>query len=144
VQYAAFKLAISLSSVTFGKSLTSLAAEGFLNCHSLASVSLPEPLGHIGRLCFQNCTSLREVVLPNGLEDLGESAFATSGLVRLAIAGGIANINASALLSANSLSVVTLFVVDNPGFVDGSKICGGLVAFKCREPTIGPATFSPN
>lgn len=71
----AFRGCSNLVTVTFGKSLKSIAGSAFSRCSSLKSVVLPDGIESIGDWAFIGCAKLQELYLGSSITDIGSGAF---------------------------------------------------------------------
>mgnify|MGYP003319921295 CR=1 FL=1 len=65
----------SLTKVTFGEGVESIAANSFSVCTSIEKVDIPETVKTIGEYAFFNCKKLADVTLHEGLEEIYKYAF---------------------------------------------------------------------
>ena len=70
----AFQGCTSLTSITFGNSLTDIEEYAFQGCTSLTSITLPNSITTIGEYAFRRCHSLISISVPDGCS-IGEGAF---------------------------------------------------------------------
>lgn len=71
----AFCNCLSLPSITFPETLTSIGKGAFGNNYALTSLMFPDGLTSIGDLAFSSCWSLNSITFPKTLTSIGEHAF---------------------------------------------------------------------
>lgn len=98
----------TLSSIQLPIALTEISEGCFRGCVSLRSVSFPTYLQTIGDNAFFGCTALREVSLGTGLCSVGDYAFAESGLLRMVLPEGTAELGDYAFSGCRSLVSINL------------------------------------
>ena len=85
----AFEYCTSLTSVTIGNSVTSIGDGAFGNCYSLTSVTIGNSVTSIGDGAFSGCDSLTSVTIPDSVTSIGDGAFSgCDSLTRLSITNG--------------------------------------------------------
>jgi hypothetical protein len=65
----------SLTSVTIGKSVTSIGSYAFYNCDSLKNVTIPDSVTSIGGSAFETCSYLTSVTVGKNVKSIGSDAF---------------------------------------------------------------------
>ena len=65
----------SLTSVTIGNSITSIANYAFYKCNSLTSIEIPDSVTSIGENAFSACTSLASIEIPDSVTSIASQAF---------------------------------------------------------------------
>ncbi|MBQ4107950.1 MAG: leucine-rich repeat protein [Clostridia bacterium] len=65
----------SLTNVTIGNNVRSIAKSAFYNCNKLESIVIPNSVTSIGRYAFQYCNSLASVTIPNSVTWIDDGAF---------------------------------------------------------------------
>lgn len=97
-----------LTEVNFGKALTSIGDQAFMQCTSLKSVVFPSTLRKIGDTSFGLCRSITELRLNDGLEALGPCPFIQCvGLTEVYIPGSLKEIRESAFYTCEGIKKVT-------------------------------------
>ncbi len=64
-----------ITSVTIGKSVTSIGQYAFYDCSDLASITGGDAVTSIGQYAFYNCSSLASIEIPEGVTSIGIYAF---------------------------------------------------------------------
>ena len=67
--------AVTIPAISFGLSVTALAAGAFQNLQSLTGVSIPNSVTNIGAFAFQGCDGLTNVTVPAQVNTIGIWAF---------------------------------------------------------------------
>lgn len=65
----------NLTTVTLGKSITSIGYGMFEYCSSLRSINIPADVTRIGYCAFDGCENLQSIVLPEGVKSIDAFAF---------------------------------------------------------------------
>ena len=65
----------NLTTVTLGKSITSIGYGMFEYCSSLRSINIPADVTRIGHCAFDGCENLQSIVLPEGIKSIDAVAF---------------------------------------------------------------------
>ena len=73
---SAFRVCLSLTSVTIPDSVAKIGSSAFSYCESLESISLGNGLTSIETSAFQGCNKLTEVTIPDSVTSVGTSTFA--------------------------------------------------------------------
>ena len=73
-----------LTSITWGKSVTTIGDNAFANCYALETVAVPENVVAIGNWTFSGCEALADITIPAAVTSLGTSVF--SGCSKLKFA----------------------------------------------------------
>ena len=73
---SAFRVCLSLTSVTIPDSVAKIGYGAFIDCCSLTSVTIPDSVTSIETGAFQGCNKLTEVTIPDSVTSVGTSAFA--------------------------------------------------------------------
>ncbi|MBR4603861.1 MAG: leucine-rich repeat protein, partial [Kiritimatiellae bacterium] len=73
--YGAFYGCTSLTSVTFGTSVTAIGNGAFYGCGALRSIKIPDTVTTIGNYAFGNCQSLIYATLGKGVATMGKNVF---------------------------------------------------------------------
>ena len=105
----------SLSSVTLGASLGTIAQYAFYYCTALTSISIPASVTAMGQNCFQN-TGLTD--LPAGLHDCsswGTNIFAGTPMTSITFPAGMTTVPANMFSGCASLTTVNLNDVTSIG-----------------------------
>jgi hypothetical protein len=164
IDYFAFAFSTTLRAVTLTSVIT-VGPMAFLQCSELGSVNLGTALVSLESQAFLRCPSLTQITLPATLQQIGSQVFAQSAIRTISLSGAIPNVDPEAFLEATSLSVFrisgeiseslctaliavlptpTIYILDIPNFVDGSKVCdNALTAFLYRDPTSPPPDYVP-
>lgn len=72
---SAFDNAASLSKISLGEGLESIAYRAFMNCTSLRTIDIPKGVTVIEENAFEMCSSLVTIVLPASLTSVESNAF---------------------------------------------------------------------
>ena len=64
-----------MTSVTIGKSVTSIGIEAFSDCSSLTSVTIGNSVTTIGKMAFSYCSGLTSVTIGKSVTSIGNEAF---------------------------------------------------------------------
>ena len=98
----------SFTSVTIGKSVTTICDDAFSRCRNLTSITIPDSVTYIGRNIFYNCKSLTSAIIGNGLSQINEYAFyGCQNLTSLTIGYSVHNISYMAFGGCSNLSSIT-------------------------------------
>lgn len=62
-----------ITSLNFGKSVTSIGDLAFGNCTGLTGVTLPNSLATIGGMAFGGCSNLADITIPGSVTSIGMS-----------------------------------------------------------------------
>ena len=65
----------ALTSITLGKTVTSIEDGAFKSCHNLSFVNVTDSLTVIGDSAFEMCESLRGFDMPDSVTEIGDRAF---------------------------------------------------------------------
>ena len=104
----AFSGKTNLERVELPSSIRTIQDSAFSHCAALNQIVLPEGLSSIGTNVFQDTLSLESLVLKGGLTTIGYQAFASSGLVTLALPKNVTYLGERAFSNCPNLSTVDL------------------------------------
>ncbi len=105
----AFSWCDSLTSVTIGDSVTSVADNAFHGCTSLTSVTIGDSVTSIGDYAFYYCTSLTSIVIPDSVTSIGDRAFSScSSLTSIEIPDSVTSIGDSVFSDCSSLTSIEI------------------------------------
>ena len=106
----------SLTSVTFGNSVTSIGERAFRFCTGLTSVTIPDSVTSIGGYAFQSCTGLTSATIGNSVTSIGDRTFFDCTiLTSVIIPDSVATIGQRVFQNCTSLETATL--PSNAGFL---------------------------
>ena len=92
-----------------GKTVSTIADEGFRNCTALTAVTLPESITVIGHFAFDGCSALERITLKSGVRSIGEWAFSNcAALADIQLPDTLESISGCAFAYCDSLKKVTL------------------------------------
>lgn len=75
IAFKSFARCTDLTSVTIGKSVTSISGWAFSDCYKLTSVTIPDSVKSIGNGTFYGCNKLASIIIPESVTSIGDSAF---------------------------------------------------------------------
>ena len=94
----------TLTTVTFGDSLTTISSEAFYGCISLKKVEIPDSVTTIGSSAFYGCTSMEEAVIGKSVTTIeGEAFRKCSSLSKVMIGKSVTTINNRAFYQCSRL-----------------------------------------
>jgi hypothetical protein len=97
----------SLTGVSVGSNVTSLANDCFFNCSNLSSVTfLGTQVTSFGIWAFANCNSLRSIIIPSSVTSLTDYCFYSSGLTSIEIPSSITSLGNNCFNTCTSLQTV--------------------------------------
>ncbi len=107
--YGAFYGHYEITSVTFGKYVTSIGYRAFANCTGLTEVTIPASISLMSSYAFSNCSSLASITLENGTELTGlpYNCFAGTAITEFTIPEGIESLS-SPFTNCNSLATINV------------------------------------
>ena len=106
--YNAFSDCTSLTSVTFGRNVTSIGETAFSNCSALKNITIPDSVTLIENSAFYGCTSLTSITIPDSVTGIGSRAFeGCTGLTSVSIGKSVTGIGANAFERCTNLTSVT-------------------------------------
>ncbi len=95
----------TVTSVSVGINVKTIAKNAFYNCRMLQTVTLPEGMESIDMNAFYSCTSLHTIDLPSTLKTIGDYSFyGDNGLVSVTIPASVTAIGLNPYGSCLSLS----------------------------------------
>lgn len=99
----------TVSSLTFGNTVTDIPERAFSNAKLLKTLDLGTSVKSIGDRAFEQCESLTSLEIPNSVTNLGEYVFSgCDGLTTLSISKSITNISKSAFSSCYGLTSIEI------------------------------------
>ena len=102
VGYGVFDSCTSLSSVTIGSGVKSIADGVFNRCISLTSITVPSNVTSVGGSAFRNCSGLTNATIENG--SVGSEVFyGCSSLTSVTFGNGVTSIGVAALFGCANL-----------------------------------------
>ena len=105
-KYAFFRCT-SLTSVTIGKSVTSIGSDAFSGCSKLTSITIPNSVTSIGNYAFSGCSKLTSITISNSVTSIGSSAFSScDSLTSVTIGNSVTSIGSSAFRYCVSLKSI--------------------------------------
>ena len=88
--YGPFQGITTLTTLTIGRSVTSIGDYCFDGCSSLSEVNFPFNFETIGQYAFRNCTALKELQTKDHLTSIGNYAFSgCTSLSKLTLSSGV-------------------------------------------------------
>ena len=145
----AFEGSTSVTSVTIGTNVTSIAEEAFNGCLSLSNIIIGTGVTNIGYEAFVGCP-LTSLTIPNSVTDIGGYAFYNCGsLTSVMIPSSVTNIGVGAFAACPGLTVITVDINNSvysslAGLVQQEPShahpISGWRAGTTRFPTVSPAS----
>lgn len=80
-----FKGCLNLKKVNGGSRVSTIGKEAFMNCSSLESISISKQLTIIEASVFNGCSSLTDIELPDNITSIGSQAFWNTALTEIRI-----------------------------------------------------------
>ena len=104
-----FKTCTKLSTLTIGKSVTTIPSYAFSCCSGLTSLTIPGSVTSIGESAFSGCSGLTSLTIPNSVTSIGNEAFfECKGLASLTIPGSVTSIGESAFSGCSELTSIVV------------------------------------
>ena len=104
-----FNGCMSLTDITFSKSVTSISNGAFGKCGNLKEITIPDNVTHIGEGAFKKCSSLKEATLSDGLTSIEGSVFSDcSNLTEITIPDSVTSIGEFAFAYCSSIKDITI------------------------------------
>ena len=101
--------AASITSVSIGAGVRSIADSALSGCTALTSVSLPGTLTKIGVDAFSGCSALTQIAIPGSVKTVGNAAFdSCTGLKTAVLAYGVESVGMNAFYGCTALESVSL------------------------------------
>lgn len=123
----------SVTSITVGNNVATIAANAFAGATTLETVNLPNSVSSIGNSAFSGCTSLTTVNIPSNVATIPASCFANcTSLSSITIPDSITKISSKAFLNCTSLSDSVITFASREGLeIDGTAFegCTNAVVF---------------
>ncbi len=114
IGYGAFAYS-KLKKVTLPNGIETIGRFAFSNCQSLSEINIPDSIKficsdqtgerYVDSYAFDSCSSLKEITIPAGLSNY-RAAFVDSGLEKVVLADGTAEIQSNAFKNCNSLKAI--------------------------------------
>ncbi len=123
--YSPFRNKRTITSVTFGESVTRINSGEFYGCSALTSIEIPEKVTKIGDCAFKDCSKLNEILLPTGLLEFGHRAFEYCGFTSFVIPENITTIGERGFYGCWKLSSVQIakgITIGSDAFGDCSNL----------------------
>ncbi|MCL1932486.1 MAG: leucine-rich repeat domain-containing protein [Candidatus Azobacteroides sp.] len=99
----------ALKTVTIGNNVTAINDNSFENCTGLQSLTLGSALTSIGNYSFYGCNALNvSLIIPQGVTTIGYEAFEGSGLTSVTIPNSVTSIGSEVFNNCNNLKTVTI------------------------------------
>lgn len=110
-----------------GRSVVSIAANGFRQCQNITAVYIPDSVQTVGAAAFAKCTSLTRAKLPEYLQIVGKNTFNGSAIKEIEIPSAVTDIKDTAFGYCKSLESIT--------FNEGLITVGGQAFVSCESLT---------
>ena len=139
----AFNYCLSLASIIFPNSVTSIGYHAFYKCKSLTSVTIPGSVEAITE-AFVGCTGLTSISIQNGVRSIGYEAFSEcTGVTSLIIPKSVTHIESYAFIG---FSGVVSIIVDSENTVyDSRNNCNAIIEKSSNTLVLGcKYTVIPN
>ena len=139
----AFNYCLSLASIIFPNSVTSIGYHAFYECKSLTSVTIPGSVEAITE-AFVGCTGLTSISIQNGVRSIGYEAFSgCTGVTSLIIPKSVTHIESYAFIG---FSGVVSIIVDSENTVyDSRNNCNAIIEKSSNTLVLGcKYTVIPN
>lgn len=100
---------IVIPSTFEGKTVTTIAEDGFLDAYTLVEVYLPETISNIEEKAFLSCSKLAKINIPNGVDEIKERTFeGCSNLNSITIPNTVTKIGEQAFYNCSNLNSITI------------------------------------
>ena len=139
----AFNYCLSLASIIFPNSVTSIGYHAFYECKSLTSVTIPGSVEAITE-AFVLCTGLTSISIQNGVRSIGYEAFSgCTGVTSLIIPKSVTHIESYSFIG---FSGVVSIIVDSENTVyDSRNNCNAIIEKSSNTLVLGcKYTVIPN
>ena len=139
----AFNYCLSLASIIFPNSVTSIGYHAFYECKSLTSVTIPGSVEAITE-AFVGCTGLTSISIQNGVRSIGYEAFSgCTGVTSLIIPKSVTHIESYSFIG---FSGVVSIIVDSENTVyDSRNNCNAIIEKSSNTLVLGcKYTVIPN
>ena len=126
---------ISLTTIVFPSSLSSIGIYAFASCKRLTTATIPSSVSTIGEYAFVYCNGLTTVTIPSSVTSIERYTFSQcSGLTTVTIPSSVTSIGANAFWLCSGLTTVTIpssvTSIRQEAFVG----CRGLITVDSNNP----------
>ena len=106
---SAFNGCSGLTSIIIPSNVTSIGCSAFSGCSGLTSITIPDSVTSIGASIFENCISLESVTIGRNMSHIADSAFkGCSGLTSVMVPGNVTSIGSSAFSGCSGLTSIII------------------------------------
>ena len=100
---------ISLTTIVFPSSLSSIGIYAFASCKRLTTATIPSSVSTIGEYAFVYCNGLTTATIPSSVSTIGEYAFVyCNGLTTVTIPSSVTSIERYTFSQCSGLTTVTI------------------------------------
>lgn len=104
----AFNNCVSLTSVTFPRTLKTIGYAAFKDCSKLDNVIIPDSVETIDEYAFSGCISLENLTINSGLKTINNEAFANTPLVSFKIPNTLTSIGKDVFKDCDELETLNV------------------------------------